>query len=605
MNRFYRHISRARFLNLCLVMAVAAQLLAAPTAHARMIDASAMSRDAGVWATAKASALPIEDLSSRGAVMAAILPYGLVLESDGTVLVPYGYYVYSPLSYDLMSLNPNDPATGGVPCNAYFDNGWMAADVGPNSFEAGLQSDPNDAPSLLAPGPPVAMSRPGALASGTGGPGMEDAGDPVDAAAVYCPSARHGKAPGLVLASLAPRRAAAGLCRREIAGEGETPTRLASARLCEWRCETLADERLLAGFCPLSWPGNELEFAFFDVQPPRAEATIHRRAPRGKSRAAALDGTPGQCGRGCDQQVDAAPSAGFYPRWLRADALERFQAEWNPVRVRTRWAGLPNTRKNRKSEPRSDSIGSEMALEFTPARVDARRAAAMTWIAFAGNLCTAAPGEAPGLCVRPREATVVAPSADFCARSPRDSWPEQARVLTCAVPEDGEGAAAAARETPRLCEWRREPRAPLAGVAEYCPNPRHMAAVQRDPLDFSPVPASVTAANLCRRVACAILVFDTDERLPAAPGVVDLGLARPTLAAGNANGPGVWPAVVTETQKRYCPIGVTSLTYAQLYFLFGSSSPVPEPSTWALMLAAFLGLGGLGWRRRWQGGEIG
>jgi hypothetical protein len=628
MNRIYPHLSRTWFLNLYLVLAVAAELLSAVTAHARMIDASAMSRDERVWAAARAAALPIEDLSSRGAFMAAIRPYGLVLESGGTVRVPYGYYSYSPLSYDPLSLDPNDPATGGVRCNAYFDNVWMNADAGPDTFEAGLQSDSNEAPPLPAPGPPAKKSSPGALASGMGGPGVDDAGGPANAAMydepaapVFCPSARQRKAPGLVLANWTPRRDAPGLCRREVDGAGETST-----RLCEWRCETRADDRLLAGFCPLSWPGNEPEFAFFDFHPRRAEATTHRRAPRGKSRAAALDGTPRPCGRRCDPQVDAAPSVGFCPRWPQANAQERFQAEWNPVRVKTRRAGLANMRKSSQREPRSESIGSEMAFEWIPVRFDARAAGGRTWIAFGGNSETAEPGETPGLCVRPREAT-VAPSAGFCAGSPRDSWPElaraildrRARALTCVLQEDGEGAEAAARETPRLCEWRREPRAPAAGVAEFCPNPRRTAAVQRDPLDFSSVPASGTAANLCRRVACAILVFDADGLRPAslpspgdgsgfptpAPGGADPGVAWPTFAAGNANGPDVWPSVVTETQKRYCPLGTTPLTYAQLYFLFGPSSPVPEPSTWALMLAAFLGLGGVGWRRRGRGGEIG
>jgi hypothetical protein len=584
MNRFYPHIARARFFGLSVVMAVAAALLSAPMAHARTIDASAMSRAAGVWATAKAPALPIEQLSSRGAFIAAILPYGLVLESNGHVRVPYGYYAYSPLSYDPLSLNPNDPAYGGVRCNPYFDNEWMTADAGPNSFEAGIQSDPNDVPPLPAPVPPIAKSSPGAFASGMGGPGMDDAGAPVDAEAfdepaapVYCPSARQSKSPGLDLAHWRPRRAAVGLCSREIDGEGEKRDRLASARICEWRCETRSDGRLLAGFCPLPRPGNELEFAFFDVHPPRAEATTRRRAPRGKSRAAAQVGTARPCGRRCDTKMVAAPSAGFCPRGLQANALE-----------------------------------------FTPAPVDARRAGARTWIAFAVNNGAAAPVETPGLCVRPREAPVVAPAAGFCARSPLESWPELARLSTCGFQEAGEGAAAA-RQTPRLCEWRREPRAPLAGMAEFCPNPRLKAAVQRDPLDFSPVPASVTTAELCRRVACAILVFDADglrpARLPApgdgsgfpapALGVVDLGHARTMLAAANVNGAGVWPSVVTGTQKRYCPMGTAPLTYAQFYFLFGSSSPVPEPSTWALLLVAFLGLGGLRWRRLWRGGEIG
>jgi hypothetical protein len=324
-------------------------------------------------------------------------------------------------------------------------------------------------------------------------------------------------------------------------------------------------------------PGNELEFAFFDGHPPRAEATTRRRAPRGKNRAAALDGTARSCGRRCVTKMVAAPAAGFCPRGLQANALE-----------------------------------------FTSANVDARPAGARTWIAFAGNSGAAA-GETPGLCTRPREAAVVAPAVGFCARLPLENWPELARASTCVLQEDGEGAAAASRETPRLCEWRREPRAPLAGVAEFCPNPRLKAAVPRDPLDFSPVAASVTTAELCRRVACAILVFYTDglrpTRLPApgdgsgfpapAPGVVDLGLARPMLAAANANDAGVWPSVVTGAQKRYCPMETTPLTYAQFYFLFGSSSPVPEPSTWALLLAAFLGLGGVGWRRRGRGGEIG
>ena len=37
--------------------------------------------------------------------------------------------------------------------------------------------------------------------------------------------------------------------------------------------------------------------------------------------------------------------------------LERFQAKWIPVRVK-------KTRQNKKIEPRSDSIGTEKALEF-------------------------------------------------------------------------------------------------------------------------------------------------------------------------------------------------------------------------------------------------
>jgi hypothetical protein len=628
MNRFHHPVARARFLNLTLVLAVAAELLSAPTARARTIDVWAMIRDVGVRAMAKAAVLPIEELWSRDAFAAATLPSERVLESYGHVIVPYGTYAYSPLSHDLVSLNPDDPVYGGVRCSAHFDDLWMVADAGPNAFEAGLQSDSNVAPPLPAPSPPVAAARPGVRAPDRGGPAMDEAGDParaetVDepAAAVYCRGARPRRASGLVLANGTPRRDAAGLCRREIGGEGEMEARLASAGLCEWRCETRPDEGLLAGLCSLPRTGNELEFAVFDFHPPRAEATIHRRAPRGTNRTAALGGTPGPCGGGCDRQVDAAPSSGFCPRWPQADALEPFQANWSPARVK-------KTRKNRKPEPQSDSIGSEMALELTSARFDARRAGAMTWIAFAGNSETAAPAETPRLCVRLRKAPVgAAPSAGLCRRSPGQDWPELARAifdrraqaLTCDLQEDGEGAAAAARETPRLCEWRREPGVPLAGAAELCPNPRRMAAVQRDMLDFSPVSASVTAANLCRRGACAILVFDTDGPRPAsrpgsggesgfpapAPGVVDLGRARPTLAAGNTNGAGVWPSVVTGTQKPYCPMGTTPLTYAQLQFLFESSSPVPEPSTWALMLGAFLGLGGVGWRRRRRGGEIG
>jgi Flp pilus assembly protein TadG len=63
-------------------------------------------------------------------------------------------------------------------------------------------------------------------------------------------------------------------------------------------------------------------------------------------------------------------------------SLERFPAKWIPVRVKTRWAALANTRKNRNLEPRSDSIGSEKAL-VAAFRFFTQSTSAVTAIEFA------------------------------------------------------------------------------------------------------------------------------------------------------------------------------------------------------------------------------
>ena len=49
--------------------------------------------------------------------------------------------------------------------------------------------------------------------------------------------------------------------------------------------------------------------------------------------------------------------------------------------------------------------------------------------------------------------------------------------------------------------------------------------------------------------------------------------------------------------SRFGPnIDLTIVTYGSVDFVLGGA--VPEPSTWAMMLVGFVGLGFMGWRRR-------
>jgi len=68
-----------------------------------------------------------------------------------------------------------------------------------------------------------------------------------------------------------------------------------------------------------------------------------------------ITGTSLGCRAGMPASRACMPAA--WPASMPASrrALQRFQAKWLPVRVK-------KTRKNRNLEPRSDSIGSEMAL---------------------------------------------------------------------------------------------------------------------------------------------------------------------------------------------------------------------------------------------------
>jgi hypothetical protein len=47
------------------------------------------------------------------------------------------------------------------------------------------------------------------------------------------------------------------------------------------------------------------------------------------------------------------------------------------------------------------------------------------------------------------------------------------------------------------------------------------------------------------------------------------------------------------------------VTHGSAVFGPAGSSPIPEPSTWAMLALGFLGLGGLGLRKRRRPDEIG
>src|SRR5258708_26296294 len=78
------------------------------------------------------------------------------------------------------------------------------------------------------------------------------------------------------------------------------------------------------------------------------------------------------------------------------ELLERFQAKWIPVRVK-------KTRQNKRIEPRSDSIGTEKALELR-FRLDQNRSSAKTGLT------------SPPRTVRPFPARVHRQAARECVR---------------------------------------------------------------------------------------------------------------------------------------------------------------------------------------------
>lgn len=559
MKRFLRDISRGGLLALggvlCLVLAVAVEEL--PAAQATTIDASAMGRDGGAKAAAKIFGLPVGGHSSR-VFNGGPPPSVTISQGAGYAIAPYGDF---PLIFGQPLLsNPTDPASAAAGCNVYFDGVWMGGDAIRNTLDAGVATDPpaesTEPPPIPAANRTAAHFGPEALASDRAVASFAEADDDLNVATIdrpavsqLCPKPRRVEARALTWASFGTSPDTVAYCRRP-----------ADARLCEWRCEESAGETPLAGACPFSRSGYQLALALADV-----------------------GSQPLWCGGRCGERAEATPPAGFCSRWLQANASA-----------------------------------------LTTARFIARPIAATGGRGRQRKATTRA--AAPRLCAWLRDEPVATmPLAGFCGRAPAygaESAPaapdRRIEAMTCRLDVDGGDAAEARRaETANLCEWRREGRADGVMAAGFCPNPRASMVAQRHLLDFTLVGAVVAAADVCRRASCAILLANSDiapdDRRPASLSAPGDNPALPApqesgqiaqvlpLAVLVANGAGVWPAAA---QSPYCPAGAAP-QYAQLYFQFESMTPAPEPSSWALILVAFLGLGAFGWRRRARGDATG